>query len=248
MYFSLHYSCFKQIIFDSLFGKEPNAKVRLYAVQFVHHVCLWSSDKIITMMGPVLLNGMTKLISEDKQVWERENSLFLNVFCVCSVLKDRDRTINNKCSAVCISCRIPKYSIWPKDKVCKSFYNDFVGSLAGSKTKKVGIYSNWKTGKVSFQSFVKFRIKFLNQICFSCYLYFAIRRIPVLFCKDVALIQRLFQALCQVGTVYDNAAMRWLFIVLHLCYTEMPFHGNLLGLKCFAYKCLVTWAKILSIL
>ena len=64
----------------------------------------------------------------------------------------------------------------------------------------------------------------------------------MLFCKDVALIQRLFQALCQVGTVYDNAAMRWLpvFIVLHLCYTEMPFHGNLLGLKCFAYKFLVT--------
>ena len=62
----------------------------------------------------------------------------------------------------------------------------------------------------------------------------------MLFCKDVALIQRLFQALCQVGTVYDNAAMRWLFIVLHLCYTEMSFLGNLLGLKCFAYKCLVT--------
>ena len=68
VYFSSHYSCLKQIIFDSLFGKEPNAKLRLYAVQFVHHVCLWSSDKIITMMGPVLLNGMTKLISEDKQV------------------------------------------------------------------------------------------------------------------------------------------------------------------------------------
>ena len=150
VYFSLHYCCFKQIIFDSLFGKEPNAKLRLYAVQFVHHVCLWSSDKIITMMGPVLLNGMTKLISEDKQVWERENSLFLNVFCVCSVLQDHDCTINNKCSAVCISCRIPKYSIWPKDKVCKSFYNDFVGSSSGSKTKEVGIHSNWKTGKVSF--------------------------------------------------------------------------------------------------
>lgn len=81
---------------------------------------------------------------------ERENSLFLNIFCVCSVLQDHDCTINNKCSAVCISCRIPKYSIWPKDKVCKSFYNDLVGSLAGSKTKEVGIHSNWKTGKVSF--------------------------------------------------------------------------------------------------
>ncbi|XP_068677297.1 proteasome adapter and scaffold protein ECM29-like isoform X3 [Montipora foliosa] len=56
-----------QIIFDSLFGNEPNSKLRLYAVQFVHHVCLWSSVKVITMMGPVLLSGMTKLIGEDKQ-------------------------------------------------------------------------------------------------------------------------------------------------------------------------------------
>ena len=60
--------CLTQIIFDSLFGKELNSKLRLYAVQFVHHVCQWSSDKVITIMGPVLLNGMMKLISEDKQV------------------------------------------------------------------------------------------------------------------------------------------------------------------------------------
>ena len=97
MYFSLHYSCFKQIIFDSLFGKEPNAKLRLYAVQFVHHVCLWSSDKIITMMGPVLLNGMTKLISEDKQVWEREKTLcfwMYFVFVQCSKIMTVQKTIN----------------------------------------------------------------------------------------------------------------------------------------------------------
>ncbi|XP_078353041.1 LOW QUALITY PROTEIN: proteasome adapter and scaffold protein ECM29-like [Oculina patagonica] len=56
-----------QIIFDSLFGKELNGKLRVYAVQFVHHICLWSSDKVINMVGPVLLNGMTKLINEDKQ-------------------------------------------------------------------------------------------------------------------------------------------------------------------------------------
>lgn len=59
---------FTQIIFDSLFGKELNGKLRVYAVQFVHHICLWSSEKVINMMGPVLLNGMTKLINEDKQV------------------------------------------------------------------------------------------------------------------------------------------------------------------------------------
>lgn len=95
-----------QIIFDSLFGKELNGKLRLYAVQFIHHLCLWSSDKIITMMGPVLLNGMTKLISEDKQ-----------------------------------------------DPKLRRLAYTAIGKLA--------------------------------------------KRVPVLFCKDVALIQRLFQALCQ---------------------------------------------------
>ena len=59
---------YTQIIFDSLFGKDLNGKLRVYAVQFVHHICLWSSDKVVNMMGPVLLNGMTKLINEDKQV------------------------------------------------------------------------------------------------------------------------------------------------------------------------------------
>jgi len=63
--------CHTQIIFDSLFGKDLNGKLRVYAVQFVHHVCLWSSDKVINMMGPVLLSGMTKLINEDKQVCSR---------------------------------------------------------------------------------------------------------------------------------------------------------------------------------
>lgn len=69
--FEKKYSCCRcptQIIFDSLFGKDLNGKLRVYAVQFVHHICLWSSDKVINMMGPVLLSGMTKLISEDKQV------------------------------------------------------------------------------------------------------------------------------------------------------------------------------------
>ncbi|XP_044163962.1 proteasome adapter and scaffold protein ECM29-like isoform X2 [Acropora millepora] len=56
-----------QIIFDSLFGKELNSKLRLYAVQFVHHVCQWSSDKVMATVGPVLLTGMTKLMEEDKQ-------------------------------------------------------------------------------------------------------------------------------------------------------------------------------------
>ena len=59
---------FLQIIFESLFGQEPNIKLRVFAVQLVHHVCLWSSDKVMGMMGPVLVNGMTKLIEEDKQV------------------------------------------------------------------------------------------------------------------------------------------------------------------------------------
>ncbi|XP_058950151.2 proteasome adapter and scaffold protein ECM29 isoform X1 [Pocillopora verrucosa] len=95
-----------QIIFDSLFGKELNSKLRVYAVQFVHHICLWSSEKVMNMMGPVLLGGMTKLINEDKQ-----------------------------------------------DPNLKRLAYTAIGKLA--------------------------------------------KRLPQLFCKDVALIQRLFQALCQ---------------------------------------------------
>ena len=57
-----------QVIFDSLFGTTSNAKLRVYAVQFVHHVCLCSSDKVLSTIGPMLLSGMNKLIAEKKEV------------------------------------------------------------------------------------------------------------------------------------------------------------------------------------
>nr|XP_006821554.1 PREDICTED: proteasome-associated protein ECM29 homolog [Saccoglossus kowalevskii] len=57
-----------QIIFDCLFGTNTNAKLRINAVQFVHHVCVSCTDAKVTPMGPVLLLGMMKLIAEAKEV------------------------------------------------------------------------------------------------------------------------------------------------------------------------------------
>ncbi|XP_077980977.1 proteasome adapter and scaffold protein ECM29-like [Glandiceps talaboti] len=55
-----------QIVFDCLFGNNTNPKLKVNAVQFVHHLCLSCSDTKITPMGPVLMSGMMKLIAEAK--------------------------------------------------------------------------------------------------------------------------------------------------------------------------------------
>ncbi|XP_031556184.1 proteasome adapter and scaffold protein ECM29-like [Actinia tenebrosa] len=62
-----HFPACIQIVFDSLFGAQPNLKLRINAVQFVHHMCLCSSDKVLGAMGQVLLSGMTKLVDQEKQ-------------------------------------------------------------------------------------------------------------------------------------------------------------------------------------
>ena len=51
-----------------MFGPTPNATLRLNGVQFVHHICQFSSEKVINTMGPVLLSGMNKVIEEEKEV------------------------------------------------------------------------------------------------------------------------------------------------------------------------------------
>ncbi|XP_070562742.1 proteasome adapter and scaffold protein ECM29-like isoform X2 [Ptychodera flava] len=55
-----------QIVFDCLFGNNTNNKLKVNAVQFVHHLCLCCSDAKITPMAPVLMSGMLKLIGGSK--------------------------------------------------------------------------------------------------------------------------------------------------------------------------------------
>ncbi|XP_022097180.1 proteasome-associated protein ECM29 homolog [Acanthaster planci] len=55
-----------QIIFDCLYGSNTNAKLKTFAVQFVHHLCTTCSTARIQPMGPILLSGMGKLITEAK--------------------------------------------------------------------------------------------------------------------------------------------------------------------------------------
>ncbi|KAM4053541.1 proteasome adapter and scaffold protein ECM29 isoform 2-T2 [Anomaloglossus baeobatrachus] len=56
-----------QVVYDGLFGGNTNAKLRLLSLQFVHHICGVCPDAKIKPLGPMLLNGLTKLINEYKE-------------------------------------------------------------------------------------------------------------------------------------------------------------------------------------
>ncbi|XP_058024517.1 proteasome adapter and scaffold protein ECM29 isoform X1 [Ahaetulla prasina] len=56
-----------QVVYDGLFGANANAKLRTLSLQFVHHICVICPDSKIKPLGPMLLNGLTKLINEYKE-------------------------------------------------------------------------------------------------------------------------------------------------------------------------------------
>ncbi|XP_063311357.1 proteasome adapter and scaffold protein ECM29 [Pelobates fuscus] len=56
-----------QVVYDGLFGGNTNAKLRTLSLQFVHHICSMCPDSKIKPLGPMLLNGLTKLINEYKE-------------------------------------------------------------------------------------------------------------------------------------------------------------------------------------
>nr|XP_060618484.1 proteasome adapter and scaffold protein ECM29 isoform X1 [Anolis sagrei ordinatus] len=56
-----------QVVYDGLFGANTNAKLRTLCLQFVHHICVICPDSKIKPLGPMLLNGLTKLINEYKE-------------------------------------------------------------------------------------------------------------------------------------------------------------------------------------
>ncbi|XP_059151870.1 proteasome adapter and scaffold protein ECM29-like [Physella acuta] len=56
-----------QIVFECLFGANPNAKLRIMAVEFVHHICLNCDEAKFSMLDVVLLNGMLKVIKEARE-------------------------------------------------------------------------------------------------------------------------------------------------------------------------------------
>lgn len=53
-----------QVIFDSLFGGNTNAKLQTIALQFVHHVCTSASTHNIVLMAPVLLTALNKTVNQ----------------------------------------------------------------------------------------------------------------------------------------------------------------------------------------
>lgn len=56
-----------QVVFDSLFTTNSNARLKMMAVQFVHHLCLSSSDSVFTASSSLLWSAMLRLIGEAKE-------------------------------------------------------------------------------------------------------------------------------------------------------------------------------------
>ncbi|XP_008582127.1 PREDICTED: proteasome-associated protein ECM29 homolog [Galeopterus variegatus] len=56
-----------QVVYDGLFGTNTNSKLRTLSLQFVHHICINCPEIKIKPLGPMLLNGLTKLINEYKE-------------------------------------------------------------------------------------------------------------------------------------------------------------------------------------
>uniref|UniRef100_A0A8B9QKQ3 Ecm29 proteasome adaptor and scaffold n=1 Tax=Apteryx owenii TaxID=8824 RepID=A0A8B9QKQ3_APTOW len=56
-----------QVVYDGLFGANTNTKLRSLSLQFVHHICIICPESKIKPLGPMLLNGLTKLINEYKE-------------------------------------------------------------------------------------------------------------------------------------------------------------------------------------
>uniref|UniRef100_A0A8C0J6E6 Ecm29 proteasome adaptor and scaffold n=1 Tax=Chelonoidis abingdonii TaxID=106734 RepID=A0A8C0J6E6_CHEAB len=56
-----------QVVYDGLFGANTNTKLRTLSLQFVHHICISCPESKIKPLGPMLLNGLTKLINEYKE-------------------------------------------------------------------------------------------------------------------------------------------------------------------------------------
>ncbi|XP_004711095.2 proteasome adapter and scaffold protein ECM29 [Echinops telfairi] len=56
-----------QVVYDGLFGANTNSKLRTLSLQFVHHICIICPEIKIKPLGPMLLNGLTKLINEHKE-------------------------------------------------------------------------------------------------------------------------------------------------------------------------------------
>uniref|UniRef100_A0A2K5PCH0 Proteasome adapter and scaffold protein ECM29 n=1 Tax=Cebus imitator TaxID=2715852 RepID=A0A2K5PCH0_CEBIM len=55
------------VVYDGLFGTNTNSKLRTLSLQFVHHICITCPEIKIKPLGPMLLNGLTKLINEYKE-------------------------------------------------------------------------------------------------------------------------------------------------------------------------------------
>jgi proteasome component ECM29 len=51
-----------QLVFDGLFGSVTSPKLRSLTLQFTHHVCRRAAEQTLTLMAPILLTGLDKIV------------------------------------------------------------------------------------------------------------------------------------------------------------------------------------------
>lgn len=56
-----------QVIFDCLYGQNANVKLKVCAVQLIHHMCLWCTDPKFAALSSVLQAKLINLIKEAKE-------------------------------------------------------------------------------------------------------------------------------------------------------------------------------------
>ena len=55
-----------QLVFQSLHGEVSDKKLKMFGVQFIHHLCECSSHKVMAVVSPVLLSTLMKLVANNE--------------------------------------------------------------------------------------------------------------------------------------------------------------------------------------
>ena len=56
-----------QLVFQSLHGADSEKKLKIFSVQFIHHLCECSSDKVMAVMAPILFSTLLKLAAKNEE-------------------------------------------------------------------------------------------------------------------------------------------------------------------------------------
>lgn len=56
-----------QVIFEGLFGDDVIAKIKHFALEFIHHICHYCSEKTMTFMAPLFYQALSRVAMDKKE-------------------------------------------------------------------------------------------------------------------------------------------------------------------------------------